>query len=72
MRAYHLWHTNKDLGTGDVAALLRSPPLKTTTVVDYIFNAVKLENLPVNDLRYTKEIVETKPRNWQKYKRAPS
>lgn len=72
LRAYHLWHANRDLGAGDVAALLRSPPLKTATVVDYIFNAVQLEKLPVNDLRYSKEIVETKPRNWQKYKRAPA
>ncbi|ETS79583.1 hypothetical protein PFICI_09436 [Pestalotiopsis fici W106-1] len=70
LRAYHLWHTNKDLSTGDVAALLRSPPLKTTTVADYIFNAVKLENLPVNDSRYSKEVIETKPGRWQKYRRS--
>lgn len=70
LRAYHLWHANQDLSTGDVAALLRNPPLKTTTVVEYIFNAVKLENLPVNDSRYSKEVIETKPGRWQKSRRS--
>ncbi|KAF3025814.1 hypothetical protein E8E14_014658 [Neopestalotiopsis sp. 37M] len=70
LRAYHLWHANQDLSTGDVAALLRNPPLKTTTVVEYIFNAVKLENLPVNDSRYSKEVIETKPGRFQKSRRS--
>jgi exonuclease 3'-5' domain-containing protein 2 len=69
LRAYHLWHTNRDLETGEVAALLRSPPLKTRTVVNYIFNAVKMEKLPVNDTRYSQEILEVLGGKWAKYKR---
>ncbi|KAK9799306.1 putative Ribonuclease H-like domain-containing protein [Seiridium cardinale] len=58
LRAYHLWHTNKNLRPEDVAALLRTPPLRPSTVVNYIADAVKLERLPVNDLRFNKEILE--------------
>ncbi|KAK9419801.1 putative 3'-5' exonuclease domain-containing protein [Seiridium unicorne] len=58
LRAYHLWHTNKNLSTEDVAALLRTPPLRPSTVVNYVADAVKLERLPVNDLRFNKEILE--------------
>lgn len=58
LRAYRLWHSNKELTTADVAALLRNPPLKTTTVATYISNAVKLERLPVDDSRYSEEILK--------------
>ncbi|KAH6655297.1 ribonuclease H-like domain-containing protein [Truncatella angustata] len=68
LRAYHLWHTNKDLSPEDVAALLRTPPLKTTTVVEYISNAVRLESLPINGLRFDKDI-DSRTRTFSRYKK---
>lgn len=58
LRAYHLWHTNKDLPPAAIAKLLRTPPLTTGTVVGYIWCAVRKEDLPVDSARYEKEIVQ--------------
>jgi exonuclease 3'-5' domain-containing protein 2 len=61
LRAYHVWHTNKDLDPSGVAQLLRKPPLKAGTVALYICNAVKKERLPVDRARYQKEVVKALP-----------
>jgi hypothetical protein len=69
LRAYHVWHTNKDLAPEGVAKLLRSPPLKTGTVANYIWCAVKKERLPVDRLRYNKEVVELLPEKTRRFAR---
>ncbi|KAK5631187.1 hypothetical protein RRF57_006902 [Xylaria bambusicola] len=47
LRAYFLWHCY-DLPPITVAQLLRDPPLKTITVVQYIISVVQAEKLPVD------------------------
>ncbi|KAI0434706.1 ribonuclease H-like protein [Xylaria sp. FL1042] len=47
LRAYFLWHCY-DLSPAVVAQLLRDPPLKTITVVQYIISVVQSEKLPVD------------------------
>ncbi|KAI3323212.1 ribonuclease H-like protein [Xylariaceae sp. AK1471] len=47
LRAYYLWHCY-DLSPAAVAQLVRDPPLKTITVVQYILSAVQAEKLPVD------------------------
>ncbi|KAI1354967.1 ribonuclease H-like protein [Xylaria sp. FL0043] len=47
LRAYFLWHCY-DLSPASIAQLLRDPPLKTITVVQYIISAVQSERLPVD------------------------
>ncbi|KAI0388894.1 ribonuclease H-like protein [Xylariaceae sp. FL0594] len=47
LRAYYLWHCY-DLSPATIAQLLRDPPLKTNTVVQYILSAVQSEKLPVD------------------------
>ncbi|KAH0495234.1 hypothetical protein TgHK011_008799 [Trichoderma gracile] len=65
LRAYYIWHQNEDLCPADIAALLRDPPLLTTTVVGYVIDAIQAENLPYPAIRMHKEIVSlidlTKP-----------
>lgn len=46
LRAYILWHDNRELDSAGVAALLRDPPLQTNTVVTYILQAIQTEGLP--------------------------
>ena len=43
LRAYHIWHTNPDLSVESIAAKLRDPPLQTTTVSNYILEALRTE-----------------------------
>lgn len=45
MRAYALWHA-QTLELKQVAGLLRQPPLASSTVAMYVFDAVKQEDLP--------------------------
>ncbi|KAI0198983.1 ribonuclease H-like domain-containing protein [Astrocystis sublimbata] len=47
LRAYFLWHIY-DLPPESVAQLLRDPPLKTITVVQYLLTVVQAEKLPVD------------------------
>ncbi|KAI0157715.1 ribonuclease H-like protein [Xylariaceae sp. FL1272] len=47
LRAYYLWHCY-DLSPDAIAELVRDPPLKTATVVNYILCAVQSERLVVD------------------------
>jgi hypothetical protein len=47
LRAYYLWHCYT-LSPAAVAQLVRDPPLKTITVVQYILSVVQSEKLPVD------------------------
>ncbi|KAI1262541.1 ribonuclease H-like protein [Xylariaceae sp. FL1019] len=47
LRAYYLWHCY-DLSPDAIAELVRDPPLKTATVVNYILFAVQSERLVVD------------------------
>lgn len=62
LRAYHIWHANDDLDPVGIAKLLRDPPLKTTTVVSYILEAIKLEKLPFNKIRLRSEVLNLLPK----------
>ncbi|KAK1243706.1 hypothetical protein MKX08_001844 [Trichoderma sp. CBMAI-0020] len=57
IRAYYIWHRNEDLCPGDIAALLRKPPLLTSTVAHYILDAIMVEDLPYPVLRLHKEVI---------------
>ncbi|KAK8058750.1 3'-5' exonuclease [Apiospora phragmitis] len=61
LRAYHIWHTNKELSASDIASILRNPPLVTKTVANYIWGAVRKEGLPVDRTRYMAEVVQLLP-----------
>ena len=45
LRAYHLWH-HQNLDVLPITAILRDPPLKPRTVIDYICEAVCRGDLP--------------------------
>ncbi|KAI1736243.1 ribonuclease H-like protein [Xylaria scruposa] len=47
LRSYFLWHCY-DLSPAVIAQLVRDPPLKTVTVVQYILAVVQAEKLPVD------------------------
>ncbi|UKZ57702.1 hypothetical protein TrVGV298_011562 [Trichoderma virens] len=57
LRAYYIWYRNEDLCPADIAALLRDPPLLTTTVAAYIVDAIQTEKLPYPAPRLHKEVV---------------
>lgn len=57
LRAYYIWHRNEDLCPGDIAALLRDPPLLTSTVAHYVLDAIEAENMPYPVLRLHKEVL---------------
>jgi hypothetical protein len=57
LRAYYIWHRNEGLGPGEIAALLRDPPLLTSTVAHYVLDAINAENLPYPVLRLHKEVI---------------
>lgn len=61
LRAYYLWHCY-DLSPAAVAQLVRNPPLKTTTVVQYIISVVQSEKLPVDRDRL-REVADFIPKN---------
>lgn len=45
LRAYALWHIQK-LGIYDVARILREPPLASSSVAQYVLEAIKHDDLP--------------------------
>lgn len=57
LRAYYVWHCNKDMKPGDIAKLLRDPPLLTHTVTGYILDAITSEKLPFDKERMTTELL---------------
>ncbi|KPA46500.1 werner syndrome atp-dependent helicase [Fusarium langsethiae] len=57
LRTYFLWHDNKGLKPESIAALLRTPPLKTNTVVTYILEAILGEKLPYDKTRLREEVL---------------
>lgn len=56
LTAYFIWQADTNLNFGDVASLLRDPPLKTSTVASYIVSSVEAEYLPFDENRLTTEI----------------
>ena len=69
LRCYYLWHTNPSLSLAEIAALLREVPLQTNTVVNYILEAVKTENLPFAKERL-KSVLEVLPKEvaWGRFR----
>ncbi|GAP84196.2 putative 3 -5 exonuclease [Rosellinia necatrix] len=61
LRSYYLWHCY-DLPPATIAQLVRSPPLKTETVVSYILYVVQAEKLPVDRDRL-REIADFVPQH---------
>jgi len=61
LRAYTLWH-HQSKSLDEISALLRTPPLKPTTVASYIMEAVKEEDLPYERERL-RSVLEAMP--WQ-------
>ena len=59
IRAYRIWYENETLDPEGVAKLLREPPLKTNTVVSYILEAIRCENLPFEKSRLRNEILSS-------------
>ena len=57
LKAYFLWRTNADLPPGEVAKVLREPPLQTATVVMYILTAVRAERLGFDRARMRREVL---------------
>lgn len=57
LRSYYMWHNNTDLQPIAMAAMLRSPPLKTTTVTSYILDSIIAENLPYDSHRLREEVM---------------
>jgi hypothetical protein len=51
LRAYFIWYNNPSLSLPEIAALLREIPLQTTTVVNYIVEAIRVEKLPFEKQR---------------------
>lgn len=47
LRAYALWYP-QSLSLKQIATLLRTPPLATTSVAQYVLEAIKQEDLPFN------------------------
>jgi hypothetical protein len=62
LRAYHIWHHDTDLDPEGIAKLLRTPPLQTATVVNYILEAIRLEKLPYNAIRLQGEVLSLIPK----------
>lgn len=57
LRAYFLWHDNESLTPESIAVLLRTPPLKTNTVVTYILDVITSEKLPYEKTRLREEVL---------------
>ncbi|KAL7913825.1 hypothetical protein GGI35DRAFT_226937 [Trichoderma velutinum] len=57
IRAYYIWYRNEDLCPADIAALLRDPPLLTSTVAAYIVDAIQTEKFAYPLVRLHKEVV---------------
>lgn len=64
LRAYHLWHNNKELDPKEIGRMLQ---VKPETVMRYILDAVVLEDLPYDKVRMKAEVVQCDPgmtRRW--------
>lgn len=57
LRSYFLWYDNESLTPEAIAALLRTPPLKTNTVVSYILESIIAEKLPYSKERLRTEVL---------------
>ncbi|KAJ4268360.1 hypothetical protein NW762_002423 [Fusarium torreyae] len=57
LRTYFIWYDNQDLTPESIAALLRTPPLKTNTVVSYILDVIISEKLPFEKTRLRTEVL---------------
>jgi hypothetical protein len=57
LRSYYLWYDNQNLTPEAIAALLRTPPLKTNTVVSYILESIVAEKLPYSKERLRTEVL---------------
>lgn len=61
LRAYHIWHTNKDLECVNIAEILRDPPLQTSSVAGYIMSSVHMEKLPYDKIRMKTDVMTRMP-----------
>lgn len=61
LRAYALWHGRR-IPIMEVASMLRTPPLKTSTVAQYVLEAVTRESLPFEGRR-VREALRMVPSN---------
>ena len=50
LRAYHVWH-HQELDVPEIAKTLRDPPLKFSTVIDYLCEAIHQMSLPARQER---------------------
>ena len=53
LRAYHLWH-HQQYNVHEIANILRNPPLKISTVIEYICDAVHRGPLPADPAQFAK------------------
>lgn len=58
LRAYHVWHHNKELGAEGVAQLLN---VQVSTVVSYVMSSVHAEDLPYDKVRMKRELASRLP-----------
>lgn len=61
LRAYHIWHTSKDLDCAGLAKILRDPPLQTSSVAGYIMSSVHMEKLPYDKIRMKTDVMSRMP-----------
>jgi hypothetical protein len=59
LRAYSLWH-HSGLSVGDIANVLRDPPLQSSTVTNYILESIRLERLPYDEVR-VRDVLKNMP-----------
>ena len=50
LRAYHIWY-HQELDVPEIAMTLRDPPLKFSTVIEYLCEAITLTSLPASQER---------------------
>lgn len=62
LRAYYLWRDNADLGPKEIAELLRTPPLQTSTVLGYILETIRLEKLNYDSKRLKEDLLSCVPK----------
>ncbi|KAM0324078.1 hypothetical protein ACHAQA_008267 [Verticillium albo-atrum] len=63
LRSYYLWRDNDGVGPEEIAGILRNPPLQTNTVIGYLLEAIKLEDLPFDKKRLRNEVLHLLPRD---------
>jgi len=59
LRAYALWH-HMGLSVEDIADVLRDPPLRNSTVTNYILESIRVERLPYSEVR-VKDVLKHMP-----------